>query len=106
MGSKKLTTEKIRHVYEHMTPAMKQMILRLYRAADPQELKKWESRMLQATSRVPTLVLWGEHDPYVPTWVAEKFGTQNVKRFSESGHWVPAEIPERLSEELLRFFAS
>ena len=61
--------------------------------------------MLEATRRVPTMVLWGKHDPYVPLWVAEKFGTKNVKRFNESGHWLPAEAPERVADELLGFFA-
>jgi pimeloyl-ACP methyl ester carboxylesterase len=106
MGSKKLSIEKIRHAHTYVTPALKAMILRLYRAADPQRFKEWEPRMLETTSKIPTLVLWGEHDPYIPAWVATKLGAQLVKRFEESGHWVPAEFPQRVSDELLRFFAS
>jgi haloalkane dehalogenase len=106
LGSKRLTTDKIRRVHQHLTPGMKRMMLRLYRAADPHEFEHWEPRMLEATARIPTLVLWGEHDPYIPAWVAERFGTRNVKRFAESGHWAPAEVPERVSDELLRFLAA
>ena len=106
MGSKKLTEQKIRHAHSYVTPELKRMILRLYRAANPDEFKKWEPRMLEVTAKVPTLVLWGQHDPYIPEWVAERFGAKKVRRFADSGHWVPAEVPTEVADELLEFFAS
>ena len=106
IGSRKLTTEKIRNAYSYITPEVKQATLSLYRAANPQDFENWEPRMLETTSKISTMVLWGQHDPYIPTWVADKFGANEVIRFGESGHWVPAEIPDRVSSELLRFFTS
>lgn len=105
-ASKKLTDEQIRRTYSLVTSESKRIMLRLYRAIGPEEFRKWEPRMLEATAKVPTLVLWGQHDPYVPEWVADKFGARRVARFEESGHWPPAEVPELVSAELVNFFQS
>ena len=105
-ASNKLTDEQIRRTYSLVTPESKRMMLRLYRAIGPDEFRRWEPRMLAATAKVPTLVLWGQHDPYVPKEVADKFGARRVVRIEESGHWVPAEVPERVSAELIKFFQS
>lgn len=105
-ASKKLTDEQIRHTYSLVTSESKRIMLRLYRAIGPEEFRKWEPRMFEATAKVPILVLWGQHDPYVPEWVADKFGARRVARFEESGHWPPAEVPELVSAELVNFFQS
>jgi pimeloyl-ACP methyl ester carboxylesterase len=60
---------------------------------------------LQLTSRVPTCVLWGEHDPYIPKKFAPRFGAQSVHYFPASGHWVQAEEAEKVSAQLLEFFS-
>lgn len=102
-GSRKLSREQIRRTYERITPETKRMILRLYRAANPEDFWEWEPRMLRVTARVPTMVLWGV-DPYIPRWVADRFAAKFVKAFPESGHWVPAEEPEGVANQLLGFF--
>lgn len=102
-GSRRLSTKKIRRAYAFLTPAWKQTVLRLYRAADPAEFAEWEPRMLRVAQQVPVLVLWGEHDPYIPRWVAERFGAQKVVYFPESGHWTPAEVPARVATEIQAF---
>lgn len=104
-GSRKLTVQQIHDTYAMITPAMKRMTLRLYRKTDPENFKGWEDRLLQLTSRVPTCVLWGEHDPYIPKKFAPRFGTQAVHYFPESGHWVQAEEAEKVSAKLLEFFS-
>ena len=103
-GSQNLTTEHIRRTYSSITPQMKQMVLRLYRAANLKDIRVWEPRMLSVTAQVPTLVLWGK-DPYIPSWVANRFGAREVKHFENCGHWVPEEAPEDVATELLKFFA-
>ena len=79
------------------------MVLALYRAADPAAFREWEPRMRQLTARVPVLVLWGEQDPYIPPWVADRFGADRVVRFPDSGHWTPAEVPDRVALEIQNF---
>ena len=82
---------------------MKQMVLRLYRATDPEVFVGWEDALLQLTARVPTLVLWGDHDPYIPKHFAERFGAQMVEHFPDCGHWLPKEASHEVSERLSTF---
>jgi pimeloyl-ACP methyl ester carboxylesterase len=96
----------IRQVHAQLTPGMLRMILRLYRAADPEQFQLWEPRMLAATASIPCLVLWGEQDPYIPPWVADCFGARRVVRLPEAGHWVPKQAPERFAAEALAFLES
>jgi pimeloyl-ACP methyl ester carboxylesterase len=105
-GSRQLTTEAIRRMYASLTPKWKRMVLRLYRAADPAAFREWEPRMLRLTARVPVRVLWGMKDPWVPLWVAERFGAQKVVYFPDSGHWTPAEVPDRVAMEIQAFVDS
>lgn len=103
-GSRKLDRDHIDRTYELVTPRVRQSVLRFYRALTPKNLKGWEAGLLQLTSRVPTMVLWGDHDPYLPSRYAERFGTINVKHFSDCGHWLPVEGALEVSRALAAFF--
>ncbi|MDB5898109.1 MAG: Alpha-beta hydrolase [Ramlibacter sp.] len=102
-GSRRLTDARIHRTYDLVTAATKRMVLRWYRATDPRNFAGWEERLLELAARVPTLVLWGEHDPYIPARYAERFGTTNVELFAGIGHWLPAEAPKEVADRLLRF---
>jgi pimeloyl-ACP methyl ester carboxylesterase len=102
-GSRRLTREAIRRAYASLTLQWERMVLRLYRAADPAAFRAWEPRMLQLTARVPALVLWGRHDPYIPRWVADRFGAARVVHLPNAGHWPPAELPDRVAAEIREF---
>jgi len=102
-GSRKLSYDYIRSNYAFISPTMKQMVLRLYRATDPEVFVGWEDALLQLTARVPTLVLWGDHDPYIPKHFAERFGAQMVEHFPDYGHWLPKEASHEVSERLRTF---
>lgn len=103
-SSRKLTAEHMRHTYAFMRGPMKKMIVRLYRASTPQLFAGWENALLALTRRVPTCVLWGDHDTYIPARFAERFGAQQVHHFSDCGHWLPAEAPNEVAAHLLKFF--
>lgn len=105
-GSRKLTREQIRHTYSFISPMMKRMVLRLYRATDPEVFTGWEEALLQLTARVPTLVLWGDHDPYIAKHFSERFGSQSVQHFPDCGHWLPNEATTEVSKRLREFFAA
>ena len=55
----------------------------------------------------PTLVLWGERDPYLgvemldglEAWVADL----RVERFPEAGHWLNQQLPDAVNHALLAF---
>lgn len=67
------------------------------------------SRALAAMTQIaaPTLVIWGERDPYLgselaepePRWVPDV----RVERISDASHWVQHEAPERVNELLIEF---
>jgi pimeloyl-ACP methyl ester carboxylesterase len=97
-GSRKLTYDQINRAYDLISTEMKRMVLRLYRALDPNKFKGWEDKLLELTAAVPSLVLWGDHDPYIATRFA-------VEHFNESGHWIQAEEPEAVIDRMLSFFA-
>jgi pimeloyl-ACP methyl ester carboxylesterase len=104
-ASPKLPVERIREAYALVTPAMKRMVLRLYRATDPENFTWWEEHLRSMTARVPALVLWGDKDPYIPMRFAERFGARQVIHFRAYGHWLPAEAPAKVAEHLVEFFS-
>ncbi len=105
-GSRKLTRTQIRRAYAFRSPMMKRTILRLYRSTDPAIFVGWEDALLQLTTGVPTLVLWGDHDPYIPKRLAERFGARSVQHFPDCGHWLPAEASDEVSGLLRAFFST
>lgn len=104
-GSRKLSVQQIHRIFDLISPAMQRMILRLYRATDPENFRGWENELLKVTARVPTRVLWGAHDPYIPRKFADRYGAQSVHVFPDSGHWVQLEEADQVSHELLEFFS-
>ncbi len=103
-GSSRLRPKHIRQTWERIHPAMKRMVLKLYRATDPERFQGWEDELYALAERVPIRVLWGSHDPYIPPRWAKHFGSSDVRIFDDCGHWLPAEAPARIAEELRQFF--
>lgn len=68
------------------------------------------ARLIEAdpTVRVPTLVLWGEGDPYfVPRnldLLPEYVPNLTIRRWPERDHWIVHQIPDEISAAI-RFFA-
>lgn len=60
------------------------------------------------TITVPTLVVWGERDPYLGSGLSrglERWVTDlRVERLPNVGHWVQHEAPEHVNQLLLSFF--
>jgi pimeloyl-ACP methyl ester carboxylesterase len=102
-ASPRLPPDRIRKAYVWLRPSMKRMVLRLYRATDPENFAWWEEHLRSLTARVPTLVLWGDQDPYIPKRYADRFGAGQVVRFPVHGHWLPAEDPAAVAAHLLPF---
>jgi pimeloyl-ACP methyl ester carboxylesterase len=105
-ASPALPDEVINNGYELSikNPAVRQMILRLYRTTDPKGFASWEQKLLALTKKAPTLVLWGDRDPFIAKAFADRFGGQ-VRHFPDNSHWLPVEAPEAVAEALLEFLA-
>lgn len=104
-GSPGLTREQIGRVYALVSPSMKRTVLRLYRSVAAQVFAAAQRELLQMTAETPTLVLWGDRDPYIPRTYAERFGATEVHHFPDYGHWLPAESPGEVATALERFLS-
>jgi pimeloyl-ACP methyl ester carboxylesterase len=102
-GSTGLSRAYARAAFDTMTPAMRSMVLRLYRAIDPECFAEWQDGLRALITRVPSIVLWGDRDPYIETGFAERFGASRVVHFEDAGHWLPVEKAEAVGRELRAF---
>jgi len=84
--------------------SVRRMILRLYRSINPRDFLNWEDRLLAFTRKVPTLVLWGDQDPFISPAYAERFGAARVEHFPENGHWLSIEASAEVAQRLTAFF--
>jgi pimeloyl-ACP methyl ester carboxylesterase len=100
-----ISAEQARAAAKLVTPAAKRMALRHYRALDAAKFRGWEDRLRELTAQVPTMVCWGDRDPFIGPAFAERFGAQEVHHFADYGHWLPLEAPEALSNYLDAFFS-
>lgn len=103
-ASRKLTRAHINRTYDLITPSVKRMMLKWYRAADPRNFAGWEESLRGVVARKPSLVLWGAHDPYIDGGYATRFGAREVAFVPESGHWLPAEAPGVVATRLMTLF--
>lgn len=83
-------------VWDHFDHGTQRAILRLYRSAPPQELEEAGMRFAQVTA--PTLVLWGDQDPYIPTEFARKYEetlpNARLELLEDAGHWPWIDRPD------------
>jgi haloalkane dehalogenase len=79
--------------------------LELYRSGDFSELAAYEGRL--AALGVPTLLLWGEDDPFAPVAGAERFQREipgaELEVIDGTGHFVVEDAPQRYAERLTAF---
>ena len=86
-------------------PSVRRMTLRLYRSLNPQDFVGWEDKLVALTKQVPTLVLWGDRDPFIAPSFADRYGAAQVEHFADYDHWLAVEAPEMVAERLADFFA-
>jgi pimeloyl-ACP methyl ester carboxylesterase len=62
---------------------------------------------IRGSLKVPTLVLWGDQDPFAEASLAEASAAlcaeARVKHFPEAGHWLPHDEPDAVARELIGF---
>ena len=89
------------------TAAGRQGILDLYRSGDFEKLRPYEGRL--AELGVPTLLLWGENDPFAPVAGAHRFKREipdaKLVVIEAAGHFVYADEPQRSATEVAEFLA-
>lgn len=82
-----LTDAQIQSNYDSLTWRNRWMILRFYRALDPDIFTQWEDQLPALVQRFPTQVIWGKDDTFLPAALSRRFGTDNVHVLENTGHW-------------------
>lgn len=100
-----LPPEFLDRMYDDFDTPTRKAVLKLYRAS-PTSLLESMSGGLRALD-VPTLVVWGAKDPYIPVAQAElqkqTFPRSEVHVLEDSGHWPFMDNPERTRELVVPF---
>ena len=87
----------IEAILAHFDHGTQRAILRLYRSAPPDVLQKKGEAL--STLTAPSLVVWGERDPYIPASFADDYaralgGPAEVVKLPDAGHWPWLDRPE------------
>lgn len=79
--------------------------LALYRSGDFEKIRPYDGKLGSLTC--PTLIIWGENDPYVPPATARRFEEEipgaRLHMLSGVGHFLWEEAPERTVSLVRRF---
>jgi pimeloyl-ACP methyl ester carboxylesterase len=88
--------EFVEELWRHWDRGTRRAVLRLYRSADPDELAAAGLRLGEL--ECPSLVVWGEHDPYLPPRFGERYAERlpraELWKVSRAGHWPWIDRPE------------
>jgi pimeloyl-ACP methyl ester carboxylesterase len=104
-----LPREFVDEMYDHYDRRTRKAVLALYRDTDDPGAAATEYSRLMAPRDIPALVIWGEHDAYLPSQYAarqrEAFPSADVHVLAASGHWPFADAPETVERLLTEFLA-
>jgi len=99
----------VERMYDHYDRRTRRAVLKLYRATDDPGAAAVEFAAFMAQRDVPALVVWGEHDAYLPAAFAprqrEAFPSADVHVLPSSGHWPFADAPETVARRLVEHLA-
>lgn len=77
--------------------------LALYRMQTPQLLCGLPAAVQALTADIPTLVLWGGRDPYLPPEFAGRFDARTARVYPDLGHLPHREAPGRVAADIRAF---
>ena len=81
--------ELVDSIWRHWDRGTRRAVLRLYRAADPDRLAAAGKDLGDLTC--PSLVLWGDRDPYLPSKFADDYArvlpNAELETLEDAGHW-------------------
>ena len=104
-----LPRDFVEAMYDHFDRRTRKAVLALYRATDDPGGMSEALVGLFAEREIPALVIWGEHDAYLPSSYAERqreaFPAAEVHVLPASGHWPFVDAPETVERLLSEFLA-
>ena len=94
-------------IWDHWDRGTARAILALYRHADPERLAEAGAELSWPTC--PSLIIWGERDPYLPTRFAEDYAAalpnSELDLVPLAGHW-PWINDRRVIDRVLKFVSA
>jgi len=91
----------------HYSRRTRRAVLKLYRATDDPGAAGEAFAEYMRSQNIPGLVIWGEHDAYLPSSYAARqrdaFPSADVHVLPTSGHWPYADAPETVERLLVEF---
>jgi pimeloyl-ACP methyl ester carboxylesterase len=100
----------VEEMYDHYDKRTRRAVLKLYRATDDPGAAGEQFAALMAPRDIPALVIWGEHDAYLPaSYAAEQrqaFPSAEVHVLPVSGHWPFADALETVERLLVEFLTA
>jgi pimeloyl-ACP methyl ester carboxylesterase len=104
-----LPREFVDEMYGHYDRRTRRAVLKLYRATEDPGAAGAAFAELMAPRDIPALVIWGEHDIYLPASYATRqrdaFPSAEVHVLPSSGHWPFADAPDTVEGLLVEFLA-
>jgi len=102
-----LPERELRAIYANLDFATQRSILKLYRSVKPGTLAAAGAGLHELDA--PALIVWGEHDPYIPPRAAEQYahalgGECEVVTLTDAGHWPWLDRPDVI-ETVAEFLA-
>jgi len=105
-----LPRDFVEAMYDHYDRRTRKAVLALYRATDDPGGMSEALVQVFAEREIPALVIWGEHDAYLPWEYAERqreaFPAAEVHVLPASGHWPFADAPETVERLFAEFLAA
>jgi pimeloyl-ACP methyl ester carboxylesterase len=102
-----LPPEFVDRMYNDYDRSTKRAILKLYRATSEPGQRALELSQALRPAKLPVLVVWGRHDPYLSYTYAERqretFPDTQVVVLDNSGHWPFADDPEAVAGAVIPF---
>jgi pimeloyl-ACP methyl ester carboxylesterase len=97
----------VERMYDQYDRRTRKAVLALYRATDDPGRMSEALVQLFAAREIPALVIWGEHDAYLPSSYAQRqreaFSAADVHVLPASGHWPFADAPDTVERLLAEF---
>jgi pimeloyl-ACP methyl ester carboxylesterase len=94
-------------MYDHFDKRTRRAVLKLYRATDDPGAAGVEFSAFMKPKNIPALVIWGEHDAYLPATLAARqrdaFPSADVHVLPASGHWPFADAPDTVQRLFVEF---
>ena len=105
-SNRNLTDTVMDGTFDGFGPVARNTALTLYRRQTAGFFRDLPDDVRALTAKVPTLVIWGQSDPYLPAAFAHRFGARDVRLQPALGHWPHQEAPDQVADEIRSFLAA